>query len=96
MVAVIALLVAIGVGLRLKFVAGGWDWTLTSRQSSLLFALTSMAVTTGVYASFMGAAGILMRRVRGRLFALLSVVIAGVFIPAVLVVVDVDCLLAFC
>ena len=50
----------------------------------------------GVYASFMGAAGILMRRLRGRLLALLSVVIAGVFIPAVLVVVDVDCLLAFC
>ncbi len=89
-------LVAVGVGLWLKFVAGGWDWTLTSRQSSLLFALTSMAVTTGVYASFMGAAGLLVRRVRGRLFALLSVVIAGVFIPAVLVVVDVDCLLAFC
>jgi len=44
----------------------------------------------------MGAAGILMRRLRGRLLALLSVVIAGVFIPAVLVVVDVDCLLAFC
>ena len=38
----------------------------------------------GVYASFMGAAGLLVRRVRGRLFALLSVVIAGVFIPGVL------------
>ena len=84
MVAVIALLVAVGVGLWLKFVAGGWDWTLTPRQSSLLFALTAMAVTSGVYTSFMGAAGILMRRVRGRLFALLSVVIAGVFIPAVI------------
>jgi len=92
----IALLVAVGVGLWLKFVAGGWDWTLTSRQSSLLFTLRAMAVTSAVYASFMGAAGILMRRLRGRLLALLSVVIAGVFIPAVLVVVDVDCLLAFC
>ena len=77
-------LVAVGVGLWLKFVAGGWDWTLTPRQSSLLFALTSMAVTPGLYALFIGAAGLLVRRVRGRLFALLSVVIAGVFIPAVL------------
>ena len=43
-----------------------------------------MAVTPGLYALFIGAAGLLVRRVRGRLFALLSVVIAGVFIPGVL------------
>ena len=37
-----------------------------------------------MYALFIGAAGLLVRRVRGRLFALLSVVIAGMFIPAVI------------
>jgi len=87
-IAGIALLVAVGIGLWLKFAGGGWDssieWPPSSRQSSLHFALAAMAVTSAVYALFIGTAGILMRRVRGRLFALLSVVIAGVFVPAVL------------
>ncbi|MBC8216880.1 MAG: protein kinase, partial [Planctomycetes bacterium] len=87
-IAGVALLVAAGIGLWLKFAAGGWDssieWAPSSRQSSLHFALAAMAVTSAVYALFIGTAGILMRRIRGRLFALLSVVIAGVFVPAVL------------
>ena len=46
--------------------------------------LLMMSGMFALYSVFIGTAGIAVRRISGRLYALLSVVIVGVFIPAAL------------
>jgi len=84
MIAGMALLVAAGVGLWLKFATGGWETEASGRQATLQNTLMMMSGMFALYSVFIGTAGIAVRRISGRLYALLSVVIMGVFIPAVL------------
>ena len=83
-VAGIALATAIGVAAWLSLtqdhqVAGPSNWQRLLRPQLLL-----MAATLAAYALFILAAGIQMRRLRGRLYALLCNVIVGLFLPAAL------------
>ena len=82
-VAGIALVTAIGVAAWLSLtqdpqVPGASNWQRLVRPQ-----LLAMAVTLAAYALFILAAGIQMRRLRGRLYALVCSVIVGLFLPAV-------------
>lgn len=81
-----ALLTGIGVALWLWQALLGWDPTASrfSTQGQLQFTLLGMSITHVIYAAFIAIAGILMRRLRARLFVLLCVVLVGVLLPATL------------
>jgi hypothetical protein len=63
-------------------------WLLASPTSSLLTSLirwnlTIASVTLVTYSLLIGVAGLMLRRLRVRLFVLLVVVVVGLFLPAV-------------
>jgi predicted Ser/Thr protein kinase len=72
-----AILTALGVGIWL---ATQWNAGLAANTR---FTLIGMSVTQAVYGLFMAAGGLLMRRLRARSIVLLCVLIAGLFVPAV-------------
>jgi len=64
-------------------------WLLASPTRSLITSLirnnlTIAAVVLTIYALSIGVAGVMLRRLRARLFVLLVTVIAGLFLPAVI------------
>jgi hypothetical protein len=73
-----ALLTALGVGLWLWL---KWNEAFLSELDK--GNLVGMSVGNAVYALIIIMTGVLMRRLRGRLFALVCVVIVGLFFPAV-------------
>jgi len=84
LVAGIALVTALGVAGWLSLTqdpqaAGATNWQRLVRPQ-----LVQIAATVAAYALLILAAGIQMRRLRGRLYALLCNVIVGLFLPAVL------------
>jgi len=83
-----ALLWALGIGLWLAFASAGWDPDApgSSPQRRLQSGLLMFSITYAVYALCLAAAGLLMRRLHARLFALLSVVLVGILLPATLAV----------
>jgi hypothetical protein len=78
-IACIALLTAIGVGVWLGFASAA---PFLERQDR--FTLVSMSITHAVYALFILTAAIIIRQLRARLFSLLCITIMGLAIPAVL------------
>ena len=83
-----ALLWALGIALWLAFASAGWDPDApgSSPQRRLQSDLLMFSITYAVYALCLAAAGLLMRRLHARLFALLSVVLVGILLPATLAV----------
>ena len=81
-----ALFMAIGVALWLGTAPGGWDPTASrfSAQEQLQSMLRDVSIVYVIYAAFMATAGLLMRRLRVRLFVLLCVVLVGVLLPTIL------------
>jgi serine/threonine protein kinase len=78
-VAVLATLTAAGVGL--------WLWlspTAPLLKAQTVFTLRSMGVCEVVYATFILASALLIRRMRGYMFVLLCVAIVGIAVPAML------------
>lgn len=73
-----AFLTAVGVGIWLR---AQWNAGLAPNT---IFTLAGMSMTQAVYALFVVAGALLMRRLRFRILALLCVVIVGLFVPAVL------------
>jgi uncharacterized protein (TIGR03067 family) len=77
LVAGAAILTAIGVAIWLS---SQWNAGLAANTR---FTLIGMSLTQAVYGLFMIAGGLLMRRLRVRTVVLFCVVIAGLFVPAV-------------
>ena len=85
LVAGVALLTALGIG--------GWLWADTALHPESNFrpghgqqgfAPIAMAVVIAGYGLFISAAGLFMRRLSGRMFVLICLVLVGLFIPAAL------------
>ena len=85
LVASVSLLTALGIG--------GWLWAETALHPESNFrpghgqqgfAMIAMAVVIAGYGLFISAAGLFMRRLRGRMFVLICLVLVGFFIPAAL------------
>ena len=87
------LLLVAGISLLTALGVAGWLWANSTLHPEGNFhpgrgqqgvMIIAMSVTLAIHAAFIGAAGLLMRRLRARFFVLICVVLAGVFLPAVL------------
>ena len=87
------LLLVAGVSLLTALGIAGWLWASSALHPESDFhpgtgqqgvAIIAMSATLAIHAVFIGAAGLLMRRLRARFFVLVCVVLVGLFIPAVL------------